>query len=114
MSGTIPRQPVSFDLKSLGYLAKSPTGLLDWLRHHLPQLGGPTIDSFTPTQGQRGTVLVITGANFSTTRTDNAVTVGGSPAFVMAATPTSLTVLTGADTDTGPIEVTIGGRTAMS
>jgi hypothetical protein len=101
-------------LKSLGELAKSPVDLLDWLRRHLPQLVGPTIDSFTPAQGQRGTVLTIDGANFSTARTDNAVTVGGAPAFVLAASPTSLTVLTGADTDTGPIEVTIGGRAATS
>jgi hypothetical protein len=105
---------LSFDLKSLGDLAKSPAGLLDWLRHHLPQLVGPAIDSFTPTQGQRGTVLTITGANFSTTRADNAVTVGGAPAFVLAASPASLTVLTGPDTDTGPVEITIGGRTATS
>jgi hypothetical protein len=114
MSQAVPRPPVSFDLKSLGELAKSPVDLLDWLRRHLPQLVGPTIDSFTPAQGQRGTVLTIDGANFSTARTDNAVTVGGAPAFVLAASPTSLTVLTGADTDTGPIEVTIGGRAATS
>src|SRR3954447_2900934 len=114
MTQSIPRQPLSFDVKTLGDVAKSPVGLLDWLRHHLPQLVGPTIETFAPTQGQRGTVLTITGSNFSTIRTDNAVTVGGAPATVLAASPTSLTVLTGPDTDTGPIEITIGGRTATS
>lgn len=114
MSSTLPRQVQSFDVRSLGDLARSPSDLLDWLRRHLPHLVGPTIDGFLPTRGPRGTVLTITGTTFSTTRTDNTVEIGGAPAFVLASSPTSLTVLTGADTDTGPIKVTIGGRTATS
>lgn len=112
MSHTVP--PTTFDVRELGDLAASPVELRNWLELNIPQLVGPTIATFTPTAGQRSTVLTITGSNFSTILTDNTVDVGGAPAFVLAASDSELRVLTHADTDTGPVRVTIAGRTAAS
>jgi IPT/TIG domain len=86
-----------------------PTGTFD-----MTALVGPTIDAVTPTAGQRGTVLTIDGQNFSAARLDNDVAVGGAPAFVLAATDTRLTVLTGPDTDSGPVTVGIAGQQATA
>jgi hypothetical protein len=76
--------------------------------------GDPTISSFSPGIGPRGTVLTIDGSAFSANRLDNTVTVGGAGAFVLSASPNQLQVLTGPDTDSGALEVTVGGRTAKS
>ena len=104
----------AFDIRALGDLAKSPARLRDWLDLHLSELVGPSISSFSPAAGPRGTVVTIEGSTFSANRLDNAVTVGGADAFVLSASPAQLQVITGPDTDTGPVEVTIGGHTATS
>ena len=101
-------------LSALDALVNRPRQLRDWLDTHLHTLIGPTIDTVTPTSGQRGTVLTIGGSNFSANRLDNSVTVGGYPAFVLTAAPDQLVVVTGADTDTGKVEVTVGANTATS
>jgi hypothetical protein len=84
MSGTVP-SPATASLQQLLRLA------------------GPSVDVVTPVPGQRGIVVTVDGNNFASTRTDNEVAVGGAPAFVLAATATRLTVLTGPDTETGPV-----------
>ncbi len=110
-----PATPVRhFDLSSLGRLTQHPERLRDWLNHHLPELLGPSISAITPASGPRGTVITLTGSNFSAQRLDNTVTVGGAAGFVLSATSTQLRVLTGPDTDTGPVEITIGGRSVTS
>lgn len=82
--------------------------------NHFPELVGPSISTITPTAGPRGTIVTITGENLSPARLDNTVTVGGATAFVLSASPTELTALTGADTETGPVKVTVGGLAAAS
>lgn len=86
--------------------------LLEWILEHLPWYIGPSITSFSPLAGQPGTLVTICGHQFSTVREDNAVVVGGRPAFVVSATPTELRVITDSDVITGPVKVTVGGRTA--
>jgi hypothetical protein len=114
MPTPFPETVRTFDISTLGDLVRSPVGLRDWLDLHLPELVGPSISSFSPASGPRGTVVTIEGNTFSANRLDNAVTVGGADAFVLSASQTRLQVLTGPNTDTGPVEVTIGGRTATS
>ena len=58
-------------------------------------VSAPTISSFTPTTGNLGSSITITGTNFHTTAASNTVKFGGSggtAAAVTAATATSLTV----------------------
>jgi gliding motility-associated-like protein len=66
----------------------------------------PVISSFTPTVGPIGTVVNITGTNFSTTLTNNIVFFGAVKATVSAATATSLTVTVPIGTTYDPITVT--------
>jgi YD repeat-containing protein len=49
----------------------------------------PTISSFTPWIGTVGDAITITGANFSTSLTDNVVKIAGTAVPVQGATPTS-------------------------
>jgi hypothetical protein len=69
-----------------------------------------TIASFTPTSGLPGTIVTITGADFSANATDNIVKFNGTPATVTAATATSLTVTVPAGATPGKISVSIAGR----
>ena len=58
-------------------------------------VSAPTISSFSPTNGDIGSSVTITGTNFNTTAASNTVKFGGSggtAATVTAATATSLTV----------------------
>jgi gliding motility-associated-like protein len=81
----------------------------------------PTITSFTPSSGPIGTTVIITGANFSTTPTDNlvrfrALAIDGSNvlATVIASTSTSITVVVPDKAITGSISVTTSAGTANS
>ncbi|MBI5474279.1 MAG: VCBS repeat-containing protein, partial [Ignavibacteriae bacterium] len=74
----------------------------------------PTISSFAPTSGPIGTVVTITGTNFSTTQTDNVVYFGATKATVSAATTTSLTVAVPVGATFKPISVAVGGLMAYS
>jgi hypothetical protein len=107
-------RPRVFDPDRLGELIESPRSLRDWLNHHLHEFVGPSITSFSPAGGPRGTIVTIEGATFSANRPDNDVMIGGANAFVLSASADRLIVLTGPDTDTGPIEITVGGRSATS
>ena len=89
---------------------KSPNRIFisEWFRDHLPFLIGPSISSFAPISGQPGTLVTIHGHQFSTTREDNAVEVGGQPAYVVAASSTDLKVITAENVVDGPVKVAVG------
>lgn len=95
-------------------LAERPLRLKEWLDKHLHTIVGPSVSGISPGSGPRGTILTVSGGPFSTVRWENDVTVGGAPAFVLAATATELKVLVPPDADTGPVEVTVAAGTATS
>ncbi len=74
----------------------------------------PTITSFTPTAGDAGNTVTITGTNFSTTASSNSVKFNGTTATVSSATATSLTVTVPTGATTGTITVTTSSGTATS
>jgi N-acetylneuraminic acid mutarotase len=69
----------------------------------------PIITNFSPTGGKEGTIVTITGSNFSTTLADNVVKFNGTTATVTAATATSLTVSVPTGAATGKIAVQVKG-----
>ena len=71
---------------------------------------GPTISSFLPIRGCPGIALEVNGYNFSHSREDNHVKVGGAQAHVIAASANRLKIITGYDTKTGPLEIEVDGR----
>ncbi|UII35053.1 DUF3500 domain-containing protein [Fulvivirga ulvae] len=73
-----------------------------------------TISGFSPTSGAVGTVVTITGTNFSSTASDNTVSFNGTAAQVDAAASTQLTVAVPAGATTGTITVTVNGEAATS
>jgi protocatechuate 3,4-dioxygenase beta subunit len=74
----------------------------------------PSITSFTATSGAVGDTVIISGANFSATTTNNTVTFNGTTATVTAATTTQLTVTVPSGASTGKIAVTVNGQTGTS
>ncbi len=74
----------------------------------------PTITSFAPVSGPIGTIVTISGSNFSTTTTQNTVYFGAVRAVVSAATNTSLTVTVPPGATYQPITVTTNSLTASS
>lgn len=68
----------------------------------------PTIASFSPTTGNEGTTVEITGTNFSTVMSENTVMFNGTAAIVTEATATKLTAIVPAGTTTGKITVQVG------
>ena len=73
-----------------------------------------TISSFSPAYALPGATVTITGTNFSTIPTDNAVSIGGVSATVTASTATQLTVTVPAGAASGKIAVTVSTVTATS
>jgi hypothetical protein len=73
--------------------------------------GGPTITSFTPTSGNVGTSVVITGTNLTGV---TAVKFNGTTATFTTSTATSVTATVPAGATTGKITVTTPGGTATS
>jgi hypothetical protein len=74
----------------------------------------PTITSFSPTSGAAGTVVTVTGTQF-TSSTTTTVLVGGTTANAVSVdTPKSLKVTVPAGAVTGPISVTTSGGTIVS
>lgn len=74
----------------------------------------PTIGSFTPSSGPVGTVVTISGTNFSDNASENIVHIGAVTAVVSAATANSLTVTIPNGTNYQPITVTTNNLTAYS
>ena len=79
-----------------------------------PAATAPTLTGFSPTSGTIGTVVTLTGTNFSTAVLDNIVKFNGTVATVSAATATSLTVAVPTGTTTGKISVEVDNQIATS
>jgi len=74
----------------------------------------PTITSFSPIAGSVGSIVTITGTNFSPVTGDNIVYFGGVKAKVTSSSPTSLTVMVPFGSMFEPLSVTVANRTAYS
>ncbi len=75
----------------------------------------PTISSFSATSGPAGTLVTVTGTNFSTIASNNIVKFNGTVATVSGTpTSTSLVAIVPSGATTGTITVEVGGLTATS
>lgn len=74
----------------------------------------PTINSFSPTSGSVGTVVTITGNNFSRVAANNIVYFGSIRAQVISASDDSLTVLVPICANYRRISVTVNNLTSFS
>lgn len=74
----------------------------------------PTISSFSPASGSIGTVVTISGTNFSADAAQNVIYFGAVRGVVAAASPTQLTVTVPYGASYRPISVTVGNLTAWS
>ncbi len=73
-----------------------------------------SVTSFSPTSGESGTQVVITGAGFSTTASENIVKFNGTTATIISASATQLTTQVPSGATTGKISVTTNGETVQS
>ena len=75
-----------------------------------------TVTGFSPTNGPAGTVVVISGANFSAVLSSNSVTFNGEPAVISSAAVNQITATCPSGATSGKIFVTVvgGGGTAAS
>src|SRR3954449_12676277 len=71
----------------------------------------PTVSGFSPTSGNPGTSVTITGANLSGA---SAVTFNGAAASFSAVSATPLTAIVPSGATSGPIAVTTAGGTGTS
>ena len=78
------------------------------LRNTVSSLPSFTGGSLTPTSGPVGTVVTITGANFSTTPFNNTVKFNGVVATVTSSTSTSITTSVPVGATTGSLSLEIG------
>lgn len=74
----------------------------------------PNIASFSPLSGPTGTLVVISGMNFSSIPANNVVMFNGTTAFVTASTSTSITTTVPIGATTGNITLMVGANTATS
>jgi hypothetical protein len=74
----------------------------------------PTISSVTPSYGQIGSTIVITGTNFSATPSNNTVFFGAIKAIVSSASSNSLSVTVPNGVTYSPISVTVNNLSAFS
>jgi hypothetical protein len=77
-------------------------------------LAQPIVSGFSPTSGAVGTVVTITGTNFSAVAGNNTVYFGATKASVTAATVNALTVVVPAGATYEPLTVTTNGLTAYA
>jgi len=72
------------------------------------------INSFTPLQGSGGTEILINGSNFSMDSNEVSVTLNGKPLKIVGTNGNQLMVVVPKKAGSGPISVTIGGKTTVS
>ncbi len=75
--------------------------------------GAPGISAVEPDSGTVGTEITIIGMNFSATASENTITFNGTSATVKSATETELVADVPQDATDGPIEVTVGQKSAI-
>ena len=102
---TVPTGPVGLVPISITIACNTVTSSTDFNVTCLP---APTITSFTPGTGGFGTVVIITGTNFSTNPLENLVDFNGEPAIVTASTTTTITTSVPANAITGSINIVVG------
>ena len=76
--------------------------------------GALTIFNFTPQDVVDGGTVTIQGQGFTTTASNDIVTVNGVAAQVVSATATTLVITIPGSATSGAIAVTVGGKTATS
>jgi hypothetical protein len=74
----------------------------------------PEITSITPSSALPNTIVAITGRAFSSVFSENKVMFNGKEALVFNSSNTQLNVVVPTDAQTGPVSVTINGRTAVN
>ena len=74
----------------------------------------PIITSFSPASGPVGTTVIIVGANFSITPSNNTVTFNGTSAVVTSSTETEIITTIPEGATTGPIAITHSSLTGIS
>ena len=79
-----------------------------------PTVPTPVITSFSPTSDTIGASVAISGTNFSVVASENIVKFNGTSAVVSAAADKQLTAIVPLGVTTGPITVTVNGKTATS
>ncbi len=80
---------------------------LQWIK--LPEV--PVVFAITPNTGTVGTLVKISGANFSAAPLNDIVTINGTPATITEASLSTITFIAPNET-TGPVVVTISNKTA--
>ena len=74
----------------------------------------PEVTELSPTFGLTNTPVVISGTNFSIVLSENKVSFNGKDAVITAGTPTQLTVTVPLLSETGPVIVSVKGKTAVN
>jgi hypothetical protein len=74
----------------------------------------PVINSFTPISGPIGTIVTLTGTNFSSIRPNNIVYFGAVKATILSANTTTLVVNVPPGATYNPITITTNNKTAYS
>jgi hypothetical protein len=75
---------------------------------------GLSIVSFSPSQGNSETNVIISGSGFSPKITDNIVKVNNVSVTVISASTTSITILINEEVTTGAISIQVSGKTVTS
>ena len=95
-----------------GIIASLTTFLLVMSSNLFAQV--PSIASFSPTSGNTGSPIIITGTNFGSTIGTNTVYFGTVKATITAASTTSLTVIVPKGATFSPVSVTTNSKIAYS
>lgn len=74
----------------------------------------PTVSGFTPTSGDQGVTVTVSGTNFAVATTGNIVKFNGLQAQVLGASTTSLTVIVPQGATTGKVSVETSSGTGTS
>jgi hypothetical protein len=97
-----------------GKISITVSGVTILSTNNFTVLDSPAFTSFNPDQGAVGSLVTLSGTNFSTTSSNNAVTFNGTPAIVTSSTNTSLATTVPAGATSGLISITVGGVTLTS
>ncbi|QOI97355.1 MAG: VCBS repeat-containing protein [Flammeovirgaceae bacterium] len=111
---TAPRGITTGDLNEDGAPEIILTRAAGFLLVYQNLIATPTISSFSPASGPVGTLVTITGTNFSAVIENNIVEFNGVSAYVTSSTSSTLTAIVPPGATTGPITVLVLGNTATS